>query len=77
MVVEVCRSRTAVMYDREPQEEGSKHAPQSNSMSLRWAPVLADLIALRRRLQDIERIYESKKLATSIVCHSRTAVLCE
>ena len=39
VVVEVCRSRTAILYDQEPQGEGS-HAPHSNSMSLTCAAFL-------------------------------------
>lgn len=35
VVVEVCRSRTAVMYDEEPQPGRSGPAAESNSMSLR------------------------------------------
>lgn len=40
VVVEVCRSRAAILYDEKPQEEGSSQAPQSNSMSLTCAAFL-------------------------------------
>ena len=36
VVLEVCRSRTAIIYDHEPQP-GSDHAAEPNSMSLRSA----------------------------------------
>ena len=39
-MVEVCRSRAAILYDEKPQEEGSSRAPQSNSMSLTCAAFL-------------------------------------
>ena len=35
VVLEVCRSRTAVIYDQELLAGGPGHAAQSNSMSLR------------------------------------------
>ena len=36
VVLEVCRSRTAIIYDQEPQP-GSDHVVEPNSMSLRSA----------------------------------------
>ena len=36
-MVEVCRSRTGILYDEEPQGEGLPHAQQPNSMSLTCA----------------------------------------
>ncbi|CAL5228667.1 g11840 [Coccomyxa viridis] len=48
VVVEVCRSRTAILYDQEPQGDGSTHAPQSNSMSLTGPSFLQALLRSAR-----------------------------
>ena len=41
-MVEVCRSRSAILYDKEPQGEGLPQAAQSNSLSLTCAAFLLD-----------------------------------
>ena len=70
VVVEVCRSRTAILYDQEPQGDGSTHAPQSNSMSLTCAVLFSLDLALHFNLvsRRINASYPLALRATAQLC---------